>query len=214
MERADKCSLIALSVVQIIVSAVFLTLGLVDGLKIRYGSASLLYKPCWLAALSLPVGIMGLVLARSRRPSPMLIKAIWSLSVPCIVFSALVVFSYYQFGIATLVLTKHARSGSFLSSRTDSGFLKEDTSLKYTEKEEEALAVFGIIVILSILEMILAAAIAKISDTSYQSPQSSPMYYMYSQPGQDGFSFPQGMRDVVVNQNHHGRGITNFAGPP
>ena len=51
MERTEKCSLIALSVVQIIMSAVFLTLGLVDGLKIRYGSASLLYKPCWLAAL-------------------------------------------------------------------------------------------------------------------------------------------------------------------
>ena len=107
-------------------------------------------------------------------------KAIWSVSVPCIVFSALVVFSYYHYGIATLVLLNHARSGSF-SSRTDSGFLDEDTSLKYTEKEEEALAVFGIIVILSILEMILAAAIAKISDTSYQSPQSPQMYYMYSQ---------------------------------
>ena len=103
-------------------------------------------------------------------------KAIWSVSVPCIVFSALVVFSYYHFGLATLV-----RSRSF-PSQTDAGFLHEDTSLtKYTEKEEEALAVFGIIVILSILEMIVAAAIAKISDTSYQSPQSSPMYYMYSQ---------------------------------
>lgn len=73
------------------------------------------------------------------------------------------------------------RSRSF-PSQTDIGFLDEDTSLtEYTEKEEEALAVFGTIVILSILEMILAAAIAKISDTSYQSPQSSPMYYMYSQ---------------------------------
>ena len=79
------------------------------------------------------------------------------------------------------MLTGHARSGSFLSSRTGAGFLNEDTSLKYTKKEEEALAVFGIIVILSILEMILAAAIAKISDTSYQSPQSSPMYYMHYQ---------------------------------
>lgn len=78
------------------------------------------------------------------------------------------------------MLANHARSRSFLSSRTDPGFLADDTSLKYTEKEEEALAVFGIIVILSILEMIVAAAIAKISDTSYQSPQSSPMYYMYS----------------------------------
>lgn len=108
------------------------------------------------------------------------IKAIWSVSVPCIVFSALVVFSYYHFGIETLVLARHIRSGSFLSL-TNSGFLGEDTSLKYTEKEEEALAVFGIIVILSILEMIVAAAIAIISDTSYQSPQSSPMYDMYSQ---------------------------------
>ena len=73
------------------------------------------------------------------------------------------------------------RSRSF-PSQTDAGFLHEDTLLtKYTEKEKEALAVFGIIVILSILEMIVAAAIAKISDTSYQSPQSSPMYYMYSQ---------------------------------
>ena len=78
------------------------------------------------------------------------------------------------------MLARHIRSGSFLSL-TNSGFLGEDTSLKYTEKEEEALAVFGVIVILSILEMIVAAAIAKISDTSYQSPQSSPMYYMYSQ---------------------------------
>ena len=79
------------------------------------------------------------------------------------------------------MLTNHTRSGSFLSSQGDFGFLKEDTSLKYTEKEEAALAVFSIIIILSILEMILAAAIAKISDTSYQSPQSSPMYYMHYQ---------------------------------
>ena len=107
-------------------------------------------------------------------------KAIWSVSVPCIVFSALVVFSYYHFGIAALVLTSHLRSRSFLS-QTEAGFWDEDISLKYTEKEEAALAVFGIIVILSILEMILVAAIAKISDTSYQSPQSSPMYYMHYQ---------------------------------
>ena len=65
------------------------------------------------------------------------------------------------------MLANHARRGSFLSTQRDFGFLKEDTSFKYIEKEEAALAVFSIIIILSTLEMILAAAIAKISDTSY-----------------------------------------------
>ena len=63
-------------------------------------------------------------------------------------------------------------------------FVKKDVKqLRYTEQENRAFAVFGIIIVLSIIEIILAAALAKVSDSSHKGAQQPtiPMYAMYYQ---------------------------------
>ena len=51
MESCKKHSLMFLSIAQIVMSVLFFILGMTDGLKIRYGYVSLLFTPCWIAAL-------------------------------------------------------------------------------------------------------------------------------------------------------------------
>ena len=63
-------------------------------------------------------------------------------------------------------------------------FVKKDVKqLRYTEQENKAFAVFGIIIVLSIIEIILAAALAKVSDSSHKGAQQPtiPMYAMHYQ---------------------------------
>ena len=62
-------------------------------------------------------------------------------------------------------------------------FVKKNFRVKYTEQENKALAVFGIIIVLSVIEIILAAALAKVSDSSHKGAQQPtiPMYAMYYQ---------------------------------
>ena len=63
-------------------------------------------------------------------------------------------------------------------------FVKKNVKLKYTEQENKAFAVFGIIIVFSMIEIILAAALAKVSDSSHKVAQQPaiPMYYgMYYQ---------------------------------
>lgn len=159
---------------------------MIDGFEIRYGYVSLLYTQCWLAALAMPIGVMGLVLVSSRRPSLFLINGIWSVSVACILYSAMTVYMYHHWGMEMLLFYKHLQADSFFSdSRSSSLFVKKDSLLEYTKEEEDALAVFGITIILSIIEIIVAAAIAKTGDASYHRPQPSPVYYMNYQPGGD-----------------------------
>ena len=70
------------------------------------------------------------------------------------------------------------------SDYSDNSFVKKDVKLKYTEQENKAFAVFGIIIVLSMIEIILAAALAKVSDSSHKVAQQPviPMYYgMYYQ---------------------------------
>ena len=70
------------------------------------------------------------------------------------------------------------------SDYSDNPFVKKDVKLKYTEQENKAFAVFGIIIVLSMIEIILAAALAKVSDSSHKVAQQPviPMYYgMYYQ---------------------------------
>jgi len=196
MESLDKRSLMALSIAQTFVSLIFFVLGMVDGFVIRFGYASLLYTPCWITVLALPVGLIGLTLARSRRPSPILINAIWSVSVACILYSAMTISMYHHWGMEMLLFYKHLTAGSFssLDSLSSSPFVKKDAKLEFTEEEKAALAVFTLIIIFCIIEIILAAAIIKISGCqtpqTAQTPQSPQMYYMYPgmhiQTGQDG----------------------------
>ena len=73
------------------------------------------------------------------------------------------------------------------SDYSDNSFVKKDVKLKYTEQENKAFAVFGIIIVLSIIEIILAAALAKVSDSSHKGaqqpaiPMSYGMYYQVRQ---------------------------------
>ena len=55
--------------------------------------------------------------------------------------------------------------------------------LRYTEQENKAFAVFGIIIVFAMIEIILAAALAKVSDSSHKEAQQPiiPMYAMYYQ---------------------------------
>ena len=91
------------------------------------------------------------------------------------------VYMYHYWGIDRMLFLKHWAASSFVS--LDTYFVKKHTKLEYTEEEKSALAVFILIIVFSIIEMILAAAIAKSSDQGYlRSPdQRHPMYYMYYQ---------------------------------
>ena len=62
-------------------------------------------------------------------------------------------------------------------------FVKKHVKLKYTDHENKAFAVFGIIIVFSMIEIILAAAMAKVSDSSHKGAQQPiiPMYAMYYQ---------------------------------
>ena len=59
-------------------------------------------------------------------------------------------------------------------------FVKKNVKQKYTEQENKALAVFGIIIVLSV---ILAAALAKVSDSGHKGAQQPtiPKYAMHYQ---------------------------------
>ena len=89
---------------------------------------------------------------------------------------------YHHWGLEMMLLYKHIGADSF-GSIDYSYFVKKDTKLEYTKEETSALAVFILVIVFSIIEMILAAAIAKSSDKGYLgSPeQPHPMYYMYYQ---------------------------------
>jgi len=62
-------------------------------------------------------------------------------------------------------------------------FVKKNVKLKYTEQENKTFAVFGIIIVFAMIEIILAAAMAKVSDSSHKGAQQPtiPMYAMYYQ---------------------------------
>ena len=96
----------------------------------------------------------------------------------CIIYSAITVLRYQTWGVEGLV------SNNISYSDYDKSFVKKDVKLKYTEQENKAFAVFGIIIVFSMIEIILAAALAKVSDSSHKVAQQPviPMYYgMYYQ---------------------------------
>ena len=97
----------------------------------------------------------------------------------CIIYSAITVLRYQTWGVEWLVSNNISHS-----DYSDKSFVKKNVQLKYTEQENKAFAVFGIIIVLSVIEIILAAALAKVSDSSYKVAQQPviPMYYgMYYQ---------------------------------
>ncbi|XP_068681239.1 uncharacterized protein [Montipora foliosa] len=158
------------SIFQLVMTAVFLILGLVDRFQVRYFYTSFLMSPCWTAAIVLPVGIVGLVLSRMSRRPPNLIYALKSVSVACAAMSAATMY-HYQWGIATLVERK-----------VHYYFVKKDTEFKFTSQENTMLAISSLAILFSIIEMILAFASAKsCGDTGYEPPQDNQGVYPHRQ---------------------------------
>ena len=96
----------------------------------------------------------------------------------CIIYSAITVFRYQTWGVELLLSNKIS-----YSDHSGEYFVKNDFKLKYTKQEKRTLAVFGIIIVLSVIEIILAAALAKVSDSSHKGAQQPaiPMYATHYQ---------------------------------
>ena len=88
------------------------------------------------------------------------------------------VLRYQEWGVAFLTIGALGRNSYYYNT-----FVKKNVKPKYTEQENDALAVFGIIIVLSVIEIILAAALAKVSDSSHKGAQQPtiPKYTMHYQ---------------------------------
>ena len=102
----------------------------------------------------------------------------------CIIYAAITVLRYQYWGVEFLTYRTIIQNADYY--RNDKWwFVKKNEKPEYTKQENDALAVFGIIIVLSVIEIILAAALAKVSDSSHnckrvQQP-TIPMYAMYYQ---------------------------------
>ncbi|XP_074606355.1 uncharacterized protein LOC141859395 [Acropora palmata] len=63
MEPCSKPIVMALSIAQIVMSAAFFLLGMVDRFYVKFAYTSFAFLPCWIFPLVFPVGIMGLALS-------------------------------------------------------------------------------------------------------------------------------------------------------
>ena len=99
----------------------------------------------------------------------------------CIIYSAITVLGYQYWGVQELTFRTITQNRGYRNNKWY--FVKKDFKMKYTKQENDALAVFGIIIVLSVIEIILAAALAKVSDSSHKVAQQPtiPMYTMYYQ---------------------------------
>ena len=93
----------------------------------------------------------------------------------CIIYAAITVLRYQYWGVELLTI-RTIRQNPWR-------FVKKIVKPKYTEQENKALAVFSIIIVLSVIEIILAAALAKVSDSGHKGAQQPtiPKYAMHYQ---------------------------------
>ena len=99
----------------------------------------------------------------------------------CIIYSAVTVLRYQTWGVESLLIRIITHNSNYYSN-DKWWFVKRDVKqLKYTEQENKAFAVFCIIIVLSVTEIILAAALAKVSDSNHKVAQQPaiPMYATY-----------------------------------
>ena len=100
----------------------------------------------------------------------------------CIIYAAITVLRYQYWGVELLTLRTITKNTDYYSNKKW-WFVKKNVKPEYTKQENDALAVFGIIIVLSVIEIILAAALAKVSDSSHNGAQQPtiPMYALYYQ---------------------------------
>ena len=100
----------------------------------------------------------------------------------CIIYAAITVLRYQYWGVELLTFRTITQNTDYRRNEKW-WFLEKNVKPEYTKQENDALAVFGIIIVLSVIEIILAAALAKVSDSSHKGAQQStiPMYAMHYQ---------------------------------
>ena len=98
----------------------------------------------------------------------------------CIIYAAITVLRYQTWGVESLKIHT-IRQNRYRNKKW--WFVEKNVKPDYTKQENDAFAVFGIIIVLSVIEIILAAALAKVSDSSHKGAQQPtiPMYAMYYQ---------------------------------
>lgn len=151
-----------LSISQLAMAAIFLAIGMVDRYKVGY-KTSLTYMPCWISSLVLATGTMGLAVIRAPIPSSILIDALWSVSVACIVLCAIAVYSYHWGLIHCLINTYRWENYDFVVEGTTS-FL--------TDKEKLMVAISSLLVAFFILEIMLAATLVRSTTLASLQPSS------------------------------------------
>lgn len=167
-----------ISNIQVVICGMLLTLGLVDGVSVRFVYSSLTFVPCWLAALVLAASIMGVTLSGMQRPSLTLMNALQSVSVACAAISVITVY-YYLVALSNLIALGHASALSKDYYRTDRFFL--DSDINFTSKKKSMVAVSSLIIICSIIEIILAVAAIRSSNITGQSSQEQQVSICYGQ---------------------------------
>ena len=99
--------------------------------------------------------------------------AIWSLCVVCIVWSALILHIYTVWGVGNLQLFAFRRNTDFTTDIGDGYFLAKGVEMVYTQEEKTALVFCTSVIICSVIEIVLAAAMMKICKTTTATPQLS-----------------------------------------
>ncbi|XP_067046375.1 uncharacterized protein [Acropora muricata] len=207
MEPCSKPIVMALSITQIVMSAAFFVLGMVDRFYVKFAYTSFAFLPCWIFPLVFPVGIMGLALSSHQtvRSSQLLKHAIWSLCVVCIICSALILHFYTTMGLFQVTLIARVRKHhetAMASLEDDGDLVRNGEKMVYTEKEKAALVVFAFVIIFSVIEIVLAAAMIKISETTTKATKLSPNFTAYYQTGESHqplLAYPVGQQQVHVD---------------
>ena len=91
--------------------------------------------------------------------------ALWSVSVACILLSLVAIYIYHS-GVAWLLYLKYWNQNMVLF------VVDERVKINFTDKEKTMLAISSLIIIVFILEIILAAAIARSSATDSHPKQA------------------------------------------
>ena len=99
-----------------------------------------------------------------------------------IIYAAITVLRYQYWGVELLAIRTITQNTDYFDTEKW-WFVGKNVKPEYTKQENDALAVFGIIIVLSVIEIILAAALAKVSDSSHKGAQQPtiPMYAMHYQ---------------------------------
>ncbi|XP_015763452.1 PREDICTED: uncharacterized protein LOC107342470 isoform X1 [Acropora digitifera] len=204
MKPCSKPVVMALSITQIVMSAAFFLLGMIHGLYGERSATLTRFFPCWIVALVLPVGIMGLALRspQTLRSLQLLKHAIWSLCVVCIVCSTLILYIYTDWWVVNLQVWAFYRNAGFKPHIVDGYFLAKGVEMVYTQEEKTTLVFCTFGIICSVIEIVLAAAMMKICKTTKTTPQlssSSRGYYQMGECQQPLLVYPVGQQQVHVD---------------